>query len=617
MQFAIRINAMQHRLFRWGSIFCLVTLGFTLALSVYGARGFTQTTQDPQRPTKKSLSSPKKTLGERLFDQRLTKPERSDPRTASKQALSVDPCDPTLAPTINMGEWLTGTLSAGDCSTFIGDNTLTDIYKFTGAQNQKVALSLNSTSSTGSTPLDVYLLLLDSNFMVITQDDDGGGGTNARIPAHSGFFALPQAGIYYVVVNAFAPGQSGNYQISLTEETRLQFYPLPAPVRLLDTRTNATPSACYRPNAPLAGSASRIQLGRGTCGIPATAQALAGNVTTFQSGFAYLTFYPSDVPKPLVATINSGANDIVHDHFTVKLASGGANAGSFNIFAYFTTDVAIDITGYYAPPSAGGLYFHPLPAPIRLLETRPGESGYITPGAKLPANTDTPQVGRNLTYNGVTIPATAQALVGNATSVDPAEGYLTLYAQGIARSATYSSHYYNGEILNAQFTVRLASTGQFMIYTTSTTHLVIDVLGYYSADTTDLNGQGLWFSPLPTPVRLLETRAGEPVGCYLPAAPLTGQVIRTQGAGGACTIPNNAQSLLGNATTVSPAGGGYFTFFPSSLTTQPLVATSNYTTNQIINRHFIVGLGSADGAFKIFSYATTDLVIDASGYFAP
>ena len=50
---------------------------------------------------------------------------------------------------------------------------------------------------------------------------------------------------------------------------------------------------------------------------------------------------------------------------------------------------------------------------------------------------------------------------------------------------------------------------------------------------------------------------------------------------------------------------------------QPLVATSNFLPGQIFNRHFTVGLGNTDGAFKIFSPLTTDLVIDVAGYFAP
>jgi hypothetical protein len=46
------------------------------------------------------------------------------------------------------------------------------------------------------------------------------------------------------------------------------------------------------------------------------------------------------------------------------------------------------------------------------------------------------------------------------------------------------------------------------------------------------------------------------------------------------------------------------------------VATSNFATGQIANRHFIVGLG-LDGAFKLYASGSTHLVIDLSGYFAP
>ena len=93
---------------------------------------------------------------------------------------------------------------------------------------------------------------------------------------------------------------------------------------------------------------------------------------------------------------------------------------------------------------------------------------------------------------------------------------------------------------------------------------------------------------------------------------------RTQPARGVCegvTIANNALGIVGNATVVNPQGG-YLTCWPSDAQ-QPLVASSNFRVGQIFNRHFTVGLGQADGAFKLFSFLTTDLVIDVSGYFAP
>jgi len=47
-----------------------------------------------------------------------------------------------------------------------------------------------------------------------------------------------------------------------------------------------------------------------------------------------------------------------------------------------------------------------------------------------------------------------------------------------------------------------------------------------------------------------------------------------------------------------------------------LAASSNLNAGQVFNRHFTVGLG-ADGAFKMYSLLTTDLVVDVSGFFAP
>ncbi len=42
----------------------------------------------------------------------------------------------------------------------------------------------------------------------------------------------------------------------------------------------------------------------------------------------------------------------------------------------------VDVTGYYAPPSSG-LYYHPLPYPIRLLDTRAGTPTCIARNAPL------------------------------------------------------------------------------------------------------------------------------------------------------------------------------------------------------------------------------------------
>ena len=393
----------------------------------------------------------------------------------------------------------------------------------------------------------------------------------------------------------------------------LMFYPLAAPVRLLDTRPGASPNACSQPNLPIAGQTSRTQPGRSLCMIPANAVALTGNITTVNSGGGFLTLYPSNAAQPTVASTNYGVNEIINNVFTVGLGADGA----FKIFANNTTDVVVDVSGYYAPPATNGLFFHPLPAPVRLLETRASFTGCVTPSAPLTGNADSTQQAISACTG---IPAAARAIVGNATTVGPqGGGFLTIFPADAARPLVAASNFNTGQIVNGPFAVGLAPNGQFKIYTTSTTDLVVDVLGYYSTEVLDANGAGLLLTPLAHPVRLLETRAGQPVGCVKPGAPLNGGQIYTQTARGLCdglTIPAAALGVVGNATVVFPVSGGYLTLWPSSAA-QPTVATANYKGGDVVNRHFIVGLGNADGAFKMFSSATTELVIDLSGYFAP
>ncbi|MFN0112932.1 MAG: beta strand repeat-containing protein [Blastocatellia bacterium] len=436
----------------------------------------------------------------------------------------------------------------------------------------------------------------------------------------------------YTIASALA-GDAGNYDVIVTgicgsvtssvatltvnacsPNNGLQFYPLARPVRLLDTRAGQT--GCDAPGAMIPGGTARTQTAAGrTCdglAIPANAKALTGNITTVQSGGGFLTLFPSDVSRPLVANSNFMANQVLNNAFTVGL---GASDGAFNIYVTTNTNVVIDITGYYAPPSASGLYFHSLPRPVRLLDTRTGQSACFAPGIVLPANSTSTQIATT-TCDGAVIPAGAQALVGNATTVGPQTGgWLTFFPADAVQPLVASSNFQTGDVMNAPFTVGLSPSGQFNVFTTSTTDLVIDVLGYYSSQLNDTNGQGLLFNVLPSPIRLLDTRAAQS-GCFTPEAQMIGGVAYLQTTTGTCTsIPATARAVSGNATTVNVSANGYLTFWPSDVT-QPSVATSNYRSGAVFNRYFTVGLGS-DGAFKRFASRTTDLVIDLSGYFAP
>ncbi|MDX2029587.1 MAG: BACON domain-containing carbohydrate-binding protein, partial [Blastocatellia bacterium] len=243
----------------------------------------------------------------------------------------------------------------------------------------------------------------NASWLSITSGGSGvGSGTVAfSVGANTG---AARTGTLTIAGQSFTVTQAGDL-------VGLQFYSLASPIRLLDTRAGF--AGCDAPGAQIPGGTARTQTIAGrTCSglsIPANARAVTGNITTVQSGGGFLTLYPSDVTRPLVANSNYGANEILNNVFTVGLGGGD---GAFNIYVTTNTDVVVDVTGYYAPPGAGGLYFHPLPRPVRLLETRVGPpTGCYRPGMPLAGATETVQQATG-DCDGVTIPANARAIVG-------------------------------------------------------------------------------------------------------------------------------------------------------------------------------------------------------------
>jgi hypothetical protein len=406
----------------------------------------------------------------------------------------------------------------------------------------------------------------------------------------------------------------------------LQYYPLAHPVRLLDTR--AGQAACYTPGVPLNANATRAQQAAGTCeglSIPAAARAVVGNAAVINnlagSGSGVVTLYPGGVARPVAANVNYTPGQVVSNAFTVGLGSDGA----FNIYSYTKLDFVVDVTGYYAPPGAGGLYYHPLPKPVRLLDTRIGQSACDAPGAPIAGGSSRNESART-TCGGVSIPNDAKAVSGNAavvnTQAGAGSGVVTLYPGGVARPVAANVNYAPGQVVSNAFTVGLGSEGTFNIYAYTTLDVVVDVSGYYSAGAAaDANGMpGLLYYPLASPMRLLDTRAGQ-AACYTPGAPLAAGGVRAQNARltcGSLTVPAGASAVVGNAAVINNlagSGSGVVTLYPGGVA-RPVAANVNYAPGQVVSNAFTVGLGS-DGAFNIYSYTKLDFVADISGYFAP
>jgi len=453
----------------------------------------------------------------------------------------------------------------------------------------------------------------NASWITITGGAGGAGNGTAQFSIAANPNAAPRSGTMTIAGQTFTVAQDANLG-------GLMYYPLPHPVRLLDTRPNF--SACDAPGAPLAGGASRTVAARGvTCdgvAIPGSAVAVAGNATVvnFISGGGFVTLHPSGEPRPATSNLNFTANHIVPNAFTVKL---GANGG-FEIFSNAATHFIVDITGYYAPPGAGGLYFHPLPAPVRLLDTRPD------PFTSCFASSTPLAGGGMLTLpatggcGSATIPASAKAVVGNATVVNfqSGGGYITLFPEGAPPNASNLNFTANHIVPNS-FVAGLSASGSFKIFASASTNFIVDIAGYFSDQAVDVNGPGLLFYPLPAPARWLDTRPDPFVSCIPASAPLAAGSISTLQAQLTCegqTIPAGAKSVLGNATVVNfQSGGGFVTLFPSDATL-PNASNLNFTASHIVPNSFVVGLGGG-GAFKLFTSAATHFIVDLSGYFAP
>src|ERR1039458_10243465 len=146
------------------------------------------------------------------------------------------------------------------------------------------------------------------------------------------------------------------------------------PCRLIDTRLTGGPiqGGTFR-SFPIPQE--------GGCNIPTTAAAYSLNVSVVPQGpLGYLTIWPTDEVRPVVATLNSLDGRIKADAAIVPAGTSGA----VSVYVTNTSNVVLDINGYFEPVSGSTLAFYPL-TPCRIADTRktnfpPGLGAPYLPG---------------------------------------------------------------------------------------------------------------------------------------------------------------------------------------------------------------------------------------------
>ena len=249
-----------------------------------------------------------------------------------------------------------------------------------------------------------------------------------------------------------------------TSDVALAYYPV-TPCRVIDTRRAAAPLA----GPFLSGGFSRtFPILSSTCAIPSAAQVYFLNVSALpHRPLNYLTAWPAGQAQPAVPNLSAPTGAVTANAAIVP----AGNSGSITLFASDSTDVVIDINGYFAPESNLGLGLHLLPTPCRVLDTRKPVNSPPFSG-QLAVNVTGSTCGASLSG--------ASAFVLNATVVPKSPlNWLTLWPDGVAQPLASTLNAYDRAV-TSNLAIVPTSSGSINAFASSSTFLILDIASYFA-----------------------------------------------------------------------------------------------------------------------------------------
>jgi YVTN family beta-propeller protein len=497
----------------------------------------------------------------------------------------------------------TTSVTVGSGPYAVATNAVTnEIYVVNSGGNTVIAIDAANNNSTttipvGTTPVvvsvnpvtnKIYISNLNSDSVTVI---DGVTDSPVTVLVGSGPFGMAVNQVTNVI---YVANQRDNTVsvIAGASGAPLQFVAV-TPCRVVDTR-NANGEFG---GPPIQGQTSRsFPIPQGSCNIPATAAGYSLNITLVpiqNAPVGYLTIWPTGEDQPLVSTMNSLDGRIKANAAIVPAGYHGATS----VYVTNTTNVVLDIDGYFAPTSGSTLAFYPL-TPCRVLDTRNPNGPLGGPFLASGQERDFPVLSSNCN-----IPGSAQAYSMNFTVVpyngEPL-GYLTVWPQGTQRPVVSTLNNLTATIVANAAVVPAGTGGGIAAYPSGNTQLVADIDGYFAAP-----GPGGLSLYTEAPCRVLDTRKGD--GAF--SGELTVNVV-----GSACTPPSTAQAYVFNATVVPQGSLGYLTLWPDG-EGQPVVSTLNAIDGAIASNMAIVP--NLDGKTDAYASGITQLILDIFSYFAP
>jgi hypothetical protein len=248
----------------------------------------------------------------------------------------------------------------------------------------------------------------------------------------------------------------------------LSYFPL-TPCRVVDTRQ------IYRPQTGPFGPPTMARGERRTfrfpqasqyCQIPAGARAYSMTITVAPPNpLQFLTAWPTGESQPNVSSINSPSGRTLANSI---IAPAGASTGGIDIFVLDTSDIIIDITGYFGPDDGqAGLSYFPV------TQCRMHVSQFADEQTK---SIPVPSTGC------AAIPPTAKAYLLNVTAIPGGSPmpFLTAWPKGGVRPNASMLNAFEGQTVTNTSIIPAGIDGGIDIYTYRKAMIVAEISGYFA-----------------------------------------------------------------------------------------------------------------------------------------
>ena len=367
--------------------------------------------------------------------------------------------------------------------------------------------------------------------------------------------------------------------------------------------------------------------------VPVGAQAVVVNVTAIEhsSTSTYVTAYPALGSIPFASNINLAGGKVESNLAIVQLSAGGA-ISIFN--AAGSTDVIVDVQGYFATPSGPAGEFHPMP-PLRRCDSRsstgclgsatgPLQGGkwrdVVLSGLPAGAAVDTPSIPSmgaaaavfNLTATGGTAPT--------FVSIAPALANHTCPGGQPAFSNVNPSA---GIALPNRVISLLGPNEDVCIYNAvGSINFITDVNGWFGSGSAPA---GALFYSVP-PTRMCDTRPSNTSECT--NSPLIAPRPEPIDVAGVVAVPawnvhTPPLAVVANLTAIAGTASTFFTLYPSDDNPKPTASDLNPSAGEVIANLAITSLSQtsqsgvyAQGYVSLYNAAgDINAILDVAGWF--